>query len=222
MAPKPPRRPYLIRLIRARPRTFLAAALMVVLTPLLPAEWRLVTRLLVAWNVSVALYLGLALELMLRSDVGRIRARAANEDEGRVIILALTILAAMASLGAIILELGMAVHNDGTHRPAQLVLTTLTILLSWLLIHIIFAFHYAHEYYDEDDSHAGLKFPGDQDPDYLDFAYFSFVIGMTSQVSDVAIASRSIRRTATAHGILSFFFNTALLALMINTAASIL
>jgi uncharacterized membrane protein len=159
---------------------------------------------------------------MLRSDVARIRARAASEDEGRVVMLALTIFAAMASLGAIVAELGMAVHDDGSHRPLQLALTTATILFSWLLIHVIFAFHYAHEFYDEDDSHAGLKFPGDQDPDYLDFAYFAFVIGMTSQVSDVAIASRSIRRTATAHGILSFFFNTALLALMINTAASIL
>jgi uncharacterized membrane protein len=174
----------------------------------------------VAWDLALAIYLGLALELMARSSVQHIRARAAREDEGRVTMLLLTVGAAMASLGAIVAELGLAVQDDAAHRPEQLILTTLTILLSWILIHTIFAFHYAHEYYDEDESHAGLIFPGGADPNYLDFAYFSFVIGMTSQTSDVAIASQSIRRTATAHGILSFVFNTALLALMVNIAAS--
>jgi uncharacterized membrane protein len=93
-------------------------------------------------------------------------------------------------------------------------------LLSWALIHTIFALHYAHEFYDE-IAGGGLAFPGDdKEPDYWDFVYFSFVIGMTSQVSDVGITSKQIRRTAAAHGVVAFFFNAALLALTINLAAS--
>jgi uncharacterized membrane protein len=90
------------------------------------------------------------------------------------------------------------------------------------LHHTIFALHYAHEFYGEDAEQGGLTFPGGEEPDYWDFVYFSFVIGMTSQVSDVAICSKSIRRTATAHGVLSFIFNAALLALTVNIAASAL
>jgi len=214
------RGPYVVRILRARPRMFTAAAVMLVLVAVLPGHWRWVTRLLVAWDVAVALFLGLAFELMARSTVSQIRARATQEDEGRLGLLLLTVAAAVASLGAIVAELSLAVDSPSDHRSAQLVLTTLTILLSWAFIHAIFALHYAHEFYDEDDSRGGLIFPGGGEPDYWDFAYFSFVIGMTSQVSDVGVASKSIRRTATAHGILSFIFNTALLALMVNIAAS--
>jgi uncharacterized membrane protein len=95
----------------------------------------------------------------------------------------------------------------------------LTILLSWAFIHTMFALHYAHEFYDE-EAGGGMTFPGgDGDPDYWDFAYFAFVIGMTSQVSDVSVTSKRIRRTVAAHGIVSFLFNAALLALSVNIAA---
>jgi len=109
-------------------------------------------------------------------------------------------------------------------KPAQVILAGITILLSWAFIHMIFALHYAHEFYGEDDTiNGGLAFPGgDQEPDYWDFAYFSFVIGMTSQVSDVGVTSQQIRRTATAHGIVSFLFNVALVALTINVVAGAL
>ena len=94
-------------------------------------------------------------------------------------------------------------------------------MLSWAFVHVIFALHYAHEYYGERGTgQDGLIFPGNQKPDYFDFAYFSFIIGMTAQTADVSIASRAIRRTATAHGIVSFLFNVTLLALMVNIAAS--
>jgi len=94
-------------------------------------------------------------------------------------------------------------------------------VLSWGFIHTMFALHYAHDYYGEHGAgKGGLAFPGEQVPDYWDFVYFAFVIGMTSQVSDVAVASRPIRRTVNAHGVVSFFFNTALLALSVNLAAS--
>jgi uncharacterized membrane protein len=94
-----------------------------------------------------------------------------------------------------------------------------TIVLSWSMIHSSFALHYAHEYY-RGIKPGGLAFPGDDKPDYWDFVYFSFVIGMTAQVSDVGITDKVIRRTATAHGVVSFIFNTALVALMVNIAAS--
>jgi uncharacterized membrane protein len=105
--------------------------------------------------------------------------------------------------------------------PTHLALAAATIVLSWAAIHTTFALHYAHEYYRGGEV-GGLAFPGDgeQQPDYWDFVYFSFVIGMTAQVSDVGITDRMIRRTAIAHGVVSFIFNTALLALMVNIAAS--
>ena len=116
-------------------------------------------------------------------------------------------LAALASLAAIIAELG--VGQGGKRTGAQLTLATVTIFLSWVFIHTIFALNYAHDYYGEHGAkRSGLKFPDDEDPDYWDFVYFSFVVGMTCQVSDVAVASQPIRRTVIAHGVVSFFFNT--------------
>ena len=116
--------------------------------------------------------------------------------------------------------LGTAGTTD--RQPAHLALAIATILLSWSFTHVMFALHYAHEFYDENGGHGGgLNFPGDlQEPDYWDFVYFSFVIGMTSQVSDVAITCRPIRHTVSAHGIISFIFNAAILALTVNIAAS--
>jgi len=183
---------------------------------------RLMGRVLVGWDVGVALYLILAFQTMAASDVRAIRRRAAEQDEGRATILVLTVAAALASLAVIIAELGSSAGSVGSRQPAHLVHAAITILLSWTLIHTIFALHYAHEYYDE-TAGGGLVFPGqEQEPDYWDFVYFSFVIGMTSQVSDVGVTSRLIRRTVAAHGVVSFFFNVALLALTINLAASAL
>jgi uncharacterized membrane protein len=100
-------------------------------------------------------------------------------------------------------------------------LATTTIALSWAFIHTFFALHYAHDFYGEHGAkQGGLNFPGDDEPDYWDFVYFSFVIGMTSQVSDVTVTSKPIRQTVAAHGIVSFFFNVTLLALTVNIAAS--
>jgi uncharacterized membrane protein len=145
---------------------------------------------------------------MARSQIGHIRQRAAIEDEGQVGILVLTVAAALASLGAIIAELGTSPANAAGRQPRQLVLAIVTILLSWAFTHTIFALHYAHEFYSENGGKGGgLTFPGGDEPDYWDFVYFSFVIGMTSQVSDVAVACKPIRRTVAAHGVISFIFN---------------
>ena len=220
---KPGRRlPYLLRLVRSRPRLFTAGAIGLLVMPMLPSQWRWATRVLVAWDVGIALYLVFVYHLIAGSRVGDIRQRAEIEDEGRLGILVLTVAAALASLGAIIAELGPSATGGTVRQPPQLVLAMMTILLSWAFTHTIFALHYAHEFYGP-ESEGGLTFPGgDAEPDYWDFVYFAFVIGMTSQVSDVAISSRSIRRTATAHGIVSFLFNAALLALTVNVAASAL
>jgi len=150
--------------------------------------------------------------------VDEIRERAAGQDEGRFGILTMTTAAAVASLAAIVAEIGPRNQEKGW---SYLALAGATILLSWTFIHSIFALHYAHEFYDVDG--GGLAFPGgDAEPDYWDFVYFSFVIGMTSQVSDVGVTAKNIRRTVTAHGILAFLFNTTLLALTVNIAASLI
>ena len=217
---QPPRRlPRFIRIIRARPRLFVAALVGLAVIALSPRDWLQITRLLVGWDVGIALYLIAAYQIIIYAEASHIQRRASIEDEGRVGILVLTVAAALASLGAIIALLGST--HGGSRDPAQLGLATLTILLSWAFIHTIFAFHYAHEYYGEKGAKMrGLAFANDDTPDYLDFVYFSFVIGMTSQVSDVVIASKAIRRTVAAHGIVSFLFNAALLALTVNIAAS--
>jgi uncharacterized membrane protein len=156
--------------------------------------------------------------MMSASSVHRIRERAAREDEGQAAILVLTVAAALASLGAIVAELGSSIGTS--RRPSHVILAALTILLSWAFIHAIFALHYAHEFYDETEG-GGLAFPGgDLEPDYWDFVYFSFVIGMTSQVSDVCVTAKRIRRAVAAHGVVAFVFNVALLALTVNIAAS--
>jgi uncharacterized membrane protein len=204
-----------VRVVRARPRLFLAILLGLVLLPLFPAEWRLATRSLVAWDIALGLYLVLAFRLMTNCDVNAIKHRAAHQDEGRVTILILVVASALASLLAILAELGGA-----NRQPAHLALAAITILLSWAFTHTIFAIHYAHEYYgDKARKGGGLNFPGDEPPDYWDFVYFSFVVGMTSQVSDVAVTSSALRRLVAAHGAVSFIFNATLLALTVNIAA---
>jgi uncharacterized membrane protein len=212
--------PRIVRVMRARPRLILAAVLGVVIGLVLPSEWRATTRLLVTWDVGVGLYLALAFQAMANADIARIRRRAAMLDEDRVPFLILTAGAALATIGAIVAELG---DKETARAPAHIGLAVVTIALSWAFIHTIFALHYAHEFYIENRyEDGGLAFPGKEQPDYWDFVYFSLVIGMTSQVSDVAVTAKAIRRTVLAHGVVSFFFNVALLALTVNIAASAL
>ncbi len=205
-----------MRLVYARPRTFISLAAGVLVYLLLPGEHRPVTRLLFGWDALIAVYLVLVYTMMLCNDHQHIRRAAAMQDDGRFIILLVTAAGAFASIAAIVSELG-------AHRGAiELTIAISTIALSWAAVHTTFALHYAHDYY-RGAKPGGLQFPsGDKDDhaDYWDFVYFSFVIGMTAQVSDVGITDKTIRRTATAHGIVSFIYNTALLALTVNIAAS--
>lgn len=209
-----------VRIVRARPRLFISILVGVLAFALTPPGWRIAVRILSGWNVLVALYLVLAMRMMATADVRNIRRRARLQDEGQYAILALAAAAALASLGAIVSILGSS--GASQRQPIDLLLGILTILLSWTFTHVMFALHYAHEFYDENGGRGGgLLFPGDlKEPDYWDFVYFSFVIGMTNQVSDVAITCSPIRHTVAVHAVISFFFNVALLALTINIAAS--
>ena len=212
----------LVRLARIHARLLISAAIGVAVSlALITTDWRLATRVLTGWDVGAGLYLISTYLLVSRSTVNEIRRRAAIQDEGAAALLVLTPAAAIASLAAIIVEFGNA---DSVAGWADLAFGMGTILLSWLFLHIVFALHYAHEYYGErsDDQIGGLKFPGAQGPDYWDFVYFSFVIAMTSQVSDVAITSKVIRRVATVHGVLSFFFNVSVLALTVTMVSNLI
>ena len=219
---KVPLRPLPIRMLRLHAKLAIGALVGLVFVFMAPFELLTTTRLLVGWDIGIGLYLALVHFTMWHCDIDRIRLRAAEQDEGAFVILLLTMAATFASLIAIVFALGGSKQAPHQQAAVLILLTFGTILLSWLFVHTIFALHYAHEYYGErrDGIIGGLNFPGDQDPDYWDFFYFSLVIGMTSQVSDVAITSRSIRRVATMHGALSFFFNVTVLALTVNMVSN--
>ena len=219
---RPRSRMRVVRIIRARPRLFLSALLGLAVFALvyLAFEWRIATKFLVGWDAGVIFYLVFVASLAARSDGHRIRRRAGLQDEGQITIMFFIVGSAMASFVAIFAELGQTPGNP--RLPGHLILATGTILLTWAFIHSMFALHYAHEYYGSgrDNLIGGMSFPEDKEPDYWDFAYFSFTIGMCAQVSDVTVSSKSVRRTVLVHSILSFIFNAALLALTVNIAAS--
>jgi uncharacterized membrane protein len=216
------RPPKFVRIVKGRPRLFIAIAVgfAIAVTLATASNWRLASALLLGWNVCAGLYLALSFQVMAKADVHHMRRQARLQDEGQFTILVLTATAALASLVAIIALLGTS--SGGMRSAADLFLATITILLSWAFTHTIFALHYAHEYYDENAGKGGgMQFPGNEaEPDYWDFMYFSFVIGMCAQVSDVTVSCKPIRRTVFGHSVVSFVFNAALLALTVNIAAS--
>jgi len=216
-----------IRMVRGHPRLFLAIAAGLVAWVILPESERPATRLLIAWNAGAWFYFISAGIMIARATPQTIRLRAAASDEGRLFILLLTSLAAIASMAAIVAELAVVKDLEGFAKALHVGLAAMTIVTAWLFIHLSFAFHYAHEYFDEvPDSpgksrtgRGGLIFPGTDEPDYYDFLYFSYVIGVACQTADVDISSGDMRRAAAVHGVLAFFFNSAVLALTINIAA---
>jgi len=212
-----------LRMARLHAKLLIAIAVGVAAALVTPADWRIWTRLLCGWDVAVAIYLVFTRAIFRSYNVERIRKRAAQQDEGAFAILLLTMAATIASLVAIVFELGGLKHAGEAAAAGQLAMAVSTILLSWAFMHTIFAIHYAHEYYGErrDKKLGGLNFPGDSEPDYRDFLYFSLVIAMTSQVSDVAITSSAIRRVVSLHAVLSFFFNLTILALTVNMISNL-
>ncbi len=214
----------LLHQIRVRPRLALSVALVPAVLVVLPRSLSGPTRALVAWDAGTGRYLGLAWAMMRRESVERMRWRSRLQDDGAAVVLGLVVAAAVASLLAIVLELVGVKNYTPRAQTLHLALAGVTILCSWCFVHTAFALHYAHEFYADrgHEGHPCLEFPGGRPPDYLDFLYFSFVIGTTSQTADVSISSRSLRRLALLHGVIAFFFNTTLLALTINIAAGLI
>lgn len=226
---KKPRRRHFLDAIRHRPRIYICGAAMVLAYFALPHDIRFATRALLAWNLASLLFIALVGWMMARSSERSIRAHAAIEDEQQWVLLIVGTAAACAALAAIVSELGVVKDMTGWSKAAHIALVTATILTAWTFIHLLFAIHYAHEYYgDEDDDlstpdvREGLKFPGDRNPTYGDFLYFSFVIGVACQTADVEVSSRDMRLIVVVHGVLAFFFNSAVLALTINIAAGLI
>ena len=211
--------PLLLRIVSARPRLFLsilAGFAVGALLPLYVTELRGVTRFLVAWDFGVGLYLILAFWMIAHSGVTEIHRQSLAQDEGGFAILVLTIVSACASVGAVFAWLEIATRAETFALPV-LAFLLLTIMMSWAFIHTMFALHYAHEFYAEHHkTGGGLIFPRDPEPTYWDFVYLAFSIGTATQVSDVEISSKRIRRTVTLHGIVSFFFNVTVIALTVG------
>lgn len=215
--------PVPIRVLLARPRlliSMLTALAVIVVLPFISDDLRGTTRFLVGWDIGVGLYLILAFTMFANCSAAHVRRQALLQDEGGFAILLFTIIAAFASFGAVFGWVEMATRSE-TYAPRSLLFLLVTIVMSWTFIHTMFALHYAHEYYahdvkTEDKRGSGLIFPGDPEPDYWDFLYVAFSIGTSTEVSDVEITSKRIRRTATAHGMVSFFFNVGVLALTVG------
>lgn len=185
------------------------------------------TRVLVSWDLGALLYLGLAWALMARSDANMTRDHARSQDQSGYVIFLFVVSAACAGIVAIGFIVSTLKGLAFWPRAWHLALSIGALISSWLLIQTVFAFHYARRYYEnhrrgKTSEAGGLSFPGQQAPDYLDFAYYSFVVGMTSQVSDVTTSTRSMRRLTLIHGVLAFIFNIAIVAMSINIIASVI
>jgi len=219
-------KPRVPRKVSVRPRLLGSILLAGLVAVLLPSWFHWATRLLCVWDTGMICFLSWTWLLMLQATPETMRRYSRQSDEGRLVILSLITAAACVSLFAI----GALLHDKGLSNHLLILhlgLSILTIVGSWLLVQTIFALHYARTYYQDHKTLSeckaeGLDFPGEIEPDYRDFLYFSFVIGMTSQVSDVNVTSRTMRRLSLLHGVLSFFFNTIILALTINIIAGLI
>jgi uncharacterized membrane protein len=216
----------LLRQARARIRLVVAAAFGLVLCLALPVGWPsvLTSRLLLCWNAAVLLYLVMALWVVATSSLDTMRQRAYRQDEGQKTILLLTAVTVLASLVAIVAELGAIKGMAGFEKTLHLGLAASTVASSWLFMHLMFAMHYAHDYYlsTRRGQEPGLAFPQEPAPDYWDFLYFSAVIGTSGQTADVSFTSKTMRRTGLVHCVLAYFYNTTVLALTINIAAGLM
>lgn len=214
-----------VRQVRARPRLFTSIALGLVTCAGMPRSIapHPASRLLLGWNAGVWLYLALAMVMILRSSSEHMHWRARIQDEGRFVVLTGVILSSLACLAAIFVELSVGRDAHGTLKAEHIALATLTIVSSWCFVHLMFALHYAHDYYLDlgRGGDGGLRFPGDTLPDYIDFLYLACVIGTSGQTADVSFSSRPIRRLGLIHCLLAYTFNTTVLALTINIASGL-
>ena len=216
----------MIKFISNRPRLCSAFVVGALVFLLLPQSLALhtITRLIIGWNAAALLYLFLAALMIKDTSHEKMRLRAKKQNDGTYVVLSMVIFAAVVSLGAIVLELGVVKELSGFIRNAHVVLTILTILSSWAFTQMRFALHYAHSFYTAIDAKedGGLLFPNQPLPDYIDFLYFACIIGTSGQTADVSFTSQSMRKIGLVHSVLAFFFNTSLVALMINIASGLI
>ena len=224
-SPSIPSLPWIVRLSASRRLGIvlvIGAATFLALGPWVATH----SRLLLSWNAGALTYLGLAWTTVARANATMTRVRAQSHDQSGYIIFLLVVTAASASFVAIGFLVGDIRNLPFWPRAGHLTLSITALLLSWLLIQTLFAFHYARWFYSrerESKTHrGGLRFPGDKEPDYLDFAYYAFVVGMTSQTSDVDVMTRQMRRLTLVHSVLAFIYNVAILAMSINIIGGVI
>jgi uncharacterized membrane protein len=215
----------LSRILVTRPRLWSSALFGVVVYLLLPSAWvrHAESRALIAWNAGAVLYLALALHMVWQSNTAVMQRRARSQGEGRVLVLAMVVIAAFAVLVAIGSQLAVVRELHGSAKAAHIGLAALTVVTSWLFTQSLFALNYAHDFYMARSRGApdALIFPGTTEPSYPDFFYFACVIGTSGQTADVAFNGSLLRPVGVLHCILAFFFNTTVLALTINIAAGL-
>jgi uncharacterized membrane protein len=215
-------------LVFARPKLLAALGVglavgvgLTVLTPL-PAA----TGIVLGWDAGAGLYCAATLRHMHGGTQSKMRARAAEDDEGRAATLGIVVAAAAFSLAAVAGQLSHAKTAAGLAQALYVGLAFVTVALSWFLAQLAFAVHYAHAYYDRRMSGRGdaqgLLFPGGEGPDYWDFLHFSVIIGVACQTADVQITSKALRRLSTTHSLFAFAFNTVVVALTINLLAGLI
>jgi uncharacterized membrane protein len=206
-----------MRIPLTRPRLTIAAVLFAILFGLLVDAWGPTRSLLISFDVVATIFLGATFHMMRRATPEYMPGHAAAQLRGRGFVLAGSVLSSLVVLVALSAEL----QHDLADPVPQMVLAAISLVLSWLFMNTMFALHYAHTYYgDGERPTGGLLFPATLAPDYWDFVYFSFVLGMTFQVSDVQITDRNLRQIALAHGVLAFFFNVVVIALTVNAIAT--
>jgi uncharacterized membrane protein len=202
--------------LRHRPILLAAAALGALVVA---AGWGLglplQTALLVGWCAAVLSYIGPMLRSMQRATPVQMRLRAEALDEGEGAILAASLASAIAAIAAVAWFLA---SKPGPMGAAEVTLALLSIALSWVFVHLLFAVRYAHEFWQ---AGGGLDFPGDEEPAFGDFLYYAFTIGMTFQTADVAISKRLLRQLTLVHALVAFLFNVVILAAAVNVAAGL-
>jgi uncharacterized membrane protein len=217
---------YFVRLIQGRPLIFSALLFSILIEIIFFyfTHLKIATQIILTFDLGVTLYLILAYFLLFGSDQQGILRRAVRHEEGKFFILFLVLWAAVISLVAIIAQLALAKEHHGILRFTNIGLAIGTIFLSWIFINLMFSTHYAHDYYLNilNKKPGGLDFPGTEDPNYLDFFYLSLSIGTSGQTADISFTDRLMRKTGVLHYIFTFFFNAAILALMINVLADLL
>ena len=213
---------FFTRVFRLHFSLWLGLAVLAGVALAMPASAGSALRLAAGWDAGVAAFLVVSFVHILRSrSQAAIRRRAAEMDQAGKMVLPLSLAGALASIVVLVLVM----MNGGKPSPAQAGFSILTVGLSWLYVHVIFALHYAHDFYAPKakgrGDRGGLMFPGEEEADYWDFLHFSLIIGVANQTADVQISSRRLRALATLHCLIAWFFNAVVLALTVNLAAAL-